>query len=624
VQLRKVRIRNFRSIEDLTLDVRDLAVFCGPNSCGKSNLFRALQFAFRPDSELSKEEIYRNMSASKRDSQGAPLLSIWIDLTFDGCPASVCKTAGVKKGEPIEYNFRAIRNGTVTRRLGATRPESGTGEHLRDALAECFHVQYVPPIRDLSAGGMEPFRRLLAEALKRARGSSSLSGPQHDAQGILKDKATTLLADHATFVEGTLHADGLAINTEAVSLESLYQLVTLDVYVDGQSLPLEDLGTGHQSALIIHLFRQLGEVTEGDTLFLFEEPGNHLHPSTIRAIGDDLRKLSDTTSAQVFVTTHSPVLLSHLGFDDLYPLQMGQERKTQRRQMDLGGLSDRHLRAMLQKYGLRLTEPLFARRIIVCEGLSDVVVLSRLIERRCDGVTPDQLDLVVIAVDSSAHVAEVAHLLSRMDVDWRAVLDWDTAYGGRSPQTRADTARAERQAAVEGLDATLVCLEPDRRNKWLRKTIKKLKSELTDGRPESVLYEGSKLEKLLEGEDCPSPILVKDRDELLEGLQKEHVTVFQPVLNKYNVWLWRSDLEGEMLRKSDAADKAELILVNENILDRQLTPNEHRVPQLCATLHNKAQDPLILQRVVDELDEEGLFNYTQMNRAIDFLIDGIA
>ena len=278
MHLRKIRIRNFRSIEDLTLDVRDLAVFCGPNSCGKSNLFRALEFAFRPDAKLSKDEIYRNMSVARRDTPGAPLLSIWIDLTFDACPSSICTKASVRLGNPVEYNFRAIRNGTITRKLGETRPESGSGESLRDVLAGCFHVQYVPPIRDLSAGGMEPFRRLLAEALKRSRRSTDMSGPQQSAREVLQEKAGTLLADHASFVSSTLHADKLSINTDAVSLETLYELVTLDVEVDSQTIPLQDLGTGHQSALIIHLFRQLGQVTEGDTLFLFEEPGNHLAP----------------------------------------------------------------------------------------------------------------------------------------------------------------------------------------------------------------------------------------------------------------------------------------------------------------------------------------------------------
>lgn len=39
-------------------------------------------------------------------------------------------------------------------------------------------------------------------------------------------------------------------------------------------------GTGHQSSVIIHLYRQLGELTGGHTLFLFEEPDNHLHPPT--------------------------------------------------------------------------------------------------------------------------------------------------------------------------------------------------------------------------------------------------------------------------------------------------------------------------------------------------------
>ena len=623
MHLRKIRVRNFRSIEDLTLDVRDLAVFCGPNSCGKSNLFRAIQFAFEPTEALTKETILRNLTASKRTAPGRHP-SIEVELAFEACPSPVCGAAGVAEGGAVTYLFKASRSGNVSRKLGETGPlQNERGADLLAALSAAFHMQYVPPIRDLAAGGMKPFRELLADALRQSR-RGNLSGPERNARSILTSRAEGLLSDHKTFVEGTLQADKLSINTDDVSLEAIYEHVTFDVMVDGQAVPLQDLGTGHQSALIIHLHRQFGEVREGHTLFLFEEPETNLHPATIRAIGNDLRKLSEDASAQVFVTTHSPVLISHLGFDDLCPLQMSDVRKTERRPMDLDGLGDRKLRALLQRYGLRVTEPLLSRRIVVCAGLSDVAVLSRLIERRCDGVTPDQLDLVLVAADGADGVAEVAHLLARMGVDWRAVLDWDAAYGGRSPRTRVDAPDAERPVAVAGLDALLLCLEPDRRNREMRKTINRLKKELEDGRPEAVLYDGSKLAKLLEGDGCPSPISAQDREAIVDGLKKKHVTKFQPVLNRYNVWLWPSDLEGEMVEKDEAANKAELILVNEGILDRQLTPNERRVPQLCATLHSEAQDPLVLQRVVDELDEEGLFNYTQMNKAISFLIDGIA
>jgi energy-coupling factor transporter ATP-binding protein EcfA2 len=623
MRLTKIRIRNFRSIEDLTLEVGELAVFCGPNSCGKSNVFRALQFAFRTDAALSREEIYRNMSASKRDTQGAPKLSIYIDLTFEGCPASVCAAAGVGEAEVVEYNFRAIRNGSITRKLGATRSESGSGEDLLEVLRACFVVQYVPPIRDLAAGGMEPFRQLLAEALKRSRKGASMTGPQNDARRVLRGRGDALLADHMPFVKGTLRAEGLHINTEAVSLETLYELVTLDVDLNGHSIPLQELGTGHQSAVIIHLFRQLGQVTEGDTLFLFEEPDNHLHPATIRAIGDDLRKLSETESAQVFVTTHSPVLIGHFGFDDLHPLHLNPERMTECQPVDMTGLSDSQLRALLHKYGLRVTEPLLARRIVVCEGPSDVVVLSRLIERRYR-VTPDQLDLVMVAAGGAANVVEVAHFLDRLGAQWRAVLDWDSIYDRDPPQTIEALPEPDRQAADRGIDALVAALEPDKRNDRLIKTLRKLRRELTGGRSEPKLYHGSRLEDLLEAKQARARLAKTEQGALIDGLNRKRRREYSEILGRYNVWLWQSDLEHEMTSSSkEAADVVELELQNAGVITGPVTPKSERVDRLCRILHNRAEDPILLQRIVDQLDEEKCFNRTQINMAVRFLVDGL-
>ena len=197
MRLRTIRIQNFRSIGDLTLDVEDLAVFCGPNSCGKSNLFRALEFAFRPAEALTKEVIYHNMSASRRDTPGGPLLSIYIDLTFDGCPIQRVQSGRTwTTGETVEYKFRAVRTGTVTRKLGEMGPSKGDDRRgpPRGAAA-------VLP-RPVRAAHPRPFSRRDGAVPRAARGGTQecagleLSGPQRDARGA-GGEGGTLLADHA-------------------------------------------------------------------------------------------------------------------------------------------------------------------------------------------------------------------------------------------------------------------------------------------------------------------------------------------------------------------------------------------------------------------------------------------
>ena len=39
-----IRIENFRSLKDVTLDLNDVNLFIGPNNSGKTNVFKALQF----------------------------------------------------------------------------------------------------------------------------------------------------------------------------------------------------------------------------------------------------------------------------------------------------------------------------------------------------------------------------------------------------------------------------------------------------------------------------------------------------------------------------------------------------------------------------------------------------
>jgi len=618
----KVRVRNFRSIDDLTLSVDQLSLFCGPNSCGKSNLFRALQFAFLPDEEFSKQKIYKNTIASKRDTQGGPLLSIYVDITFADCSDEICDFADIPIGEEVKYSFRAIRNGTITRDLGNyDRKTETSGSEILNLLRSHFAIVFVPPIRDLTSGGMEPFQKLLGEALRRARGSMSLDNPAEKAKDILRSKANSILSEHTSFAEDTLHVDGLELDTSGVSLSNLYENVSLDVTIEEERAPMSDLGTGHQSALIIHLYRQLGEVSDGDTLFLFEEPGNHLHPTTTRAIGNDLQEIA--SKAQVFITTHSPQLISHFGFDNLCALEMSDERVTRHREINLEGISDGQLRALFRHHGLRLTEPLLARRIVVVEGPSDAIVLSRLIARRCNS-TVDQMDMVIVPARGAHHVVELSKLLQRLDVEWRVVFDWDVAMGGHTPLTRDGLPAKKAQAVSQAIATVQGSLSEGSRGNGISKSLQEVSEELLNGRPSTTVYNGSKLEAFLEDGTQQHSITKADRKKLTSALESKNVTDFQPILNKYNAWLWRNDLEHAVLFKEGAVDVAATVLEEEGIISSPLTEVENRKERFCNILHGKAKrHPLVLRRVIDKLDAQGMFNYTQMNKAIRWLTEDL-
>ena len=165
MKIESIRIRNFRSISDLTLGLNDLTALCGGNSSGKSNVFRAIRYALT-GGHIEKTEVVNNLPAKMIHGQGGPRLSTWIDIKFSECPVGVAKIVGQKKSSAIEYNFRAMRSGTVLRKLmGHSLDDDSFSE-----LLGFFDVIYIPPIRDLNNGGMEPFHRAFSTALAKARG----------------------------------------------------------------------------------------------------------------------------------------------------------------------------------------------------------------------------------------------------------------------------------------------------------------------------------------------------------------------------------------------------------------------------------------------------------------------
>jgi predicted ATP-dependent endonuclease of OLD family len=474
VRLSKLRVRNFRSIEDLELILGSISVLCGPNSCGKSNVLRAIEFAFLRD--LDRESIYKNMIAKKRDQPGGPTLSIWIEMWFIACPNLVLKIAKAKASDEVLYRLRAYRSGKVIRTLNG-EPLDETG---LVSLNGAFQPVYVPTIRDPSSGGMDPFQRLFADVLRRSRGDMTMHAARKRACDVLQSKAEPLLREHKGLAGNILHSSGFEITTDGIDLDHLYREVGISVLLpDGKKMPLESLGTGHQSLFIIHLYRQLGESSPGHSLYLFEEPDNHLHPTTVRAMASDLIQLSQT--AQVIVSTHSPMLVNLLGLENAHSLYIDKSDSTAVRKMDLGGYQENELRHLLMQYGIRATEPLFAKRIVLVEGPSDLQLLTRLIELRI-GRSPDQLDVLLINAGGKDGVARLAELLTALGTEWKAVLDWDAAFSSETPYTATGfngKDKASLIAAIQLVDEVLA-LET-RRGVNARKQLKAIRAEVEGG-----------------------------------------------------------------------------------------------------------------------------------------------
>ncbi len=79
MQLRSLRIKNFRSWRDEELNIQSMHALVGANNAGKSSLLRALDFLFNPSTKSLSDESFWNSDTA---------LTIWVEAIFSGLTTS--------------------------------------------------------------------------------------------------------------------------------------------------------------------------------------------------------------------------------------------------------------------------------------------------------------------------------------------------------------------------------------------------------------------------------------------------------------------------------------------------------------------------------------------------------
>jgi predicted ATP-dependent endonuclease of OLD family len=185
------------------------------------------------------------------------------------------------------------------------------------------------------------------------------------------------------------------------------------------TVSLPNMGGGIEQLLMIGTFL----VTKGPEATLFvEEPETHLHPSAQRFLAEQMAR----SGRQVFITTHSPLMLNVTATRSIYRLQLA------------GGATHAHrvtaaneLARTLDDIGVRNSDVLLSDAVMFVEGNSDrdaLVAVSRTLGRGLaeDGVTVvamggGRLDLPAARVRSEV----LEQLSQRSPIPHLIVLDRD-------------------------------------------------------------------------------------------------------------------------------------------------------------------------------------------------------
>ncbi len=332
--LKNIRVRNYRALADIDLPVGPINVVFGPNGAGKSTLLDTLYF-FR-DCAIRGVEV-----ASSERSHGIGVLwdgagddeGIFIELATDNVAYGL--TFSLSAGRLESFAGERLRSISRTPALIDRKSGSDTASLYYANQKQALQVTLREPEKlslgvfldfnrgDREAGYLDQLlhfirlyhsRSFLLYRLKRQGSESShetrLWDLGNNAWSVLRNLQDKRNVDerYATIMHYMAEAFPIF---DGITLE---QTGPASVYASFQERSRKRgiLASGVSDGFLQLLLLLTALFSEGDrpSVLLFDEPEVSLHPWALAVFAQAVRVAAERWNKQIFLATHSPVLIS--------------------------------------------------------------------------------------------------------------------------------------------------------------------------------------------------------------------------------------------------------------------------------------------------------------------------
>jgi predicted ATPase len=351
--IKRIKIRDFKSIKEVELELDPVTVLVGRSGTGKSNLVQAIRFLrnylLNPQEAISYEFGWqRILPVGEKDPKTS------IEASFS------------VPGDDQEYNYRIVfgarphdqHNLTLIAEalsLGSailfsrSRNPTGVPHHFQWSWQQPPNIAPLPQFAENSMLGSFPSLQQVVfayAALSTGIGyyhfpSSTLGPPRGAEHGQEFLKAVPGLSDNASnyreimrgitqdfhhpTIRKNLLASLKAVNPdiESVELDSLTnpQKAIIGHKAGGRVFPLslemESDGLRRFYAHLLALYQ-----TPSKLALIFEEPENAIFPGALSLLADEFKAAPRENRGQVILTTHSPIILDSFDVDNVRAVEM--------------------------------------------------------------------------------------------------------------------------------------------------------------------------------------------------------------------------------------------------------------------------------------------------------------
>lgn len=469
MRLSRVKIKNYRSIQECEFYPGNICAMVGENNAGKSNILRAIY------SVIGRDWVSANSFSDDDFTDHNPDNDITIELEFDPPLTYQGFVAENSVDVPIvRYVVTHYKRSTKQAKAGDRRLETAclqANGDLVSVLAEApqhgkqhkyktltsipaeireqMPVLFIGTDRSLSTQLPSVRTSLLRRMLEDVDKALKKKTAQVEENGVIRERFV-----HDIFLEKLRSALDTLRVPEFQELENILRIRSLEnlgydpvkdkekfrfhfdlfdsmdffkaIKIRFQEGTFEieatSMGEGAQNAFVIAVFQAYEQMRKKGSVFLIEEPEMYLHPHRQRFFYQTLRNISENN--QIIYTTHSANFVTVPEYEEIHLVSRGENGYTKITRSSLK-MSDAEREKLRKELDPERNELFFSRYVILVEGDTEKLALPEYAVRL--SIDLNRVGCSIIEVGGKRSLKALASMVRSFKIPFTIVFDTDSS-----------------------------------------------------------------------------------------------------------------------------------------------------------------------------------------------------
>ena len=391
----KIEIKNFRNLENVSIDLSNKNVFFGMNDIGKTNLLYALRFIFDKNTRRNglQETDYFQQDTSKT-------ISIAITISLDFSQNDLTDTSSQKiiavfgkymdsDAKKIHFELKSIfdvneNESQISLFCGINKDSlielDINGSYSSD-IDKVFNVVYIDSYLDIKKIFNRNIKTLLSIPESMPDELKEIQTIKNDVKEInnkiqrlprIEEFSQRISNEFAIFNNSDLK---VSLQSE-MAIHNIFSNLIPYLKEDDDDAIYPTSGEGRKKLLGYALLKAISAVAKDRkiNIFLLEEPETNLHRSLQLSLSNIL--YSNNVFEYLFITTHSPTMLSQMDNVNLVRIFKENYKINSKSYFYNVSPSFNEKRKFLNK---NLAESVFAKKVLLVEGPSEYELFSHVL-----------------------------------------------------------------------------------------------------------------------------------------------------------------------------------------------------------------------------------------------------